>query len=84
MTKKQKMELAAEELNSLDMAKIKSIMDGKGDTLAAVLLGVDGSASEVSFDTTPKLKKANEAVGCAPHENITFAGQWEDVVKKKL
>ena len=36
----------------------------------------------MSFDTTPKLKKVNETLGCEPHDNITFAGQWEDVVEK--
>jgi hypothetical protein len=82
MSKKQKMEIAAESLNQLDMAAIKSIMDSQGETLPSVLLSVDGKATEVSFDTTPKLKKVNEVVGCAPHENITFAGQWEDVVSK--
>ena len=38
------MELAADELNQLDMAKIKSIMDSKGDILPAVLLDVNGKA----------------------------------------
>ena len=29
-----------------------------------------------------RLKKVNEAVGCLPHENITFCGMWEDVVEE--
>jgi len=52
----------------------------KGATLPAVLLKQDGTAVEVSFDTTPRLKEVNRIVGCDAHENITFAGQWEDVV----
>ena len=52
----------------------------KGSILPAVLLKQDGTAIEVSFDTTPRLKEVNRIVGCDAQENITFAGQWEDVV----
>ena len=79
-SKQQKLEMAAEELNTLDMQRITEIMDSKGAVQSAVLLKVDGTTSEVSFDTTPRLKEVNRVLGCEQHENITFAGQWEDVV----
>ncbi len=81
-TKQQKMEMAASELNTLDMQRITEIMDSKGAVMPAVLLKVDGTAEEVSFDTTPRLKEVNRVVGCDQHENISFGGQWEDVVDK--
>ncbi len=79
-TKRKKLEMAASELNTLDMQRIKQIMDTNGAIRPAVLLKSDGTAIEVSFDTTPRLKEVNRIVGCNSNENITFAGQWEDVV----
>ena len=79
-SKQQKLDMAAEELNTLDMQRITEIMDSKGAMQPAVLLQADGTMIEVSFDTTPRLKEVNRVLGCEKHENITFAGQWEDVV----
>jgi hypothetical protein len=63
-------------------ANTTEIMDSTGKVQPAVLLKADGAMSEVKFDTTPRLKEVNKTLGCDQHENITFAGQWEDVVTK--
>ena len=52
--KVEKVETAEAGLHSLDMNTIQKIMNSEGEVLPSVLLKVDGTTTEVSFDTTPK------------------------------